>query len=1056
MIIEKFQQQVEAFPDKIAIKAGNRTINYSELNTYANQVAHAITAGDRDRDKTGNNTYAGVSLLFEHGADMIIGVMSVLKAGKIYVPLDVAYPSKRLLYMLENSESYLILTNESNLEVATQLAARAQVQIDILNIDTIVNQKTENTLAAPSLKVNPDSPAYILYTSGSTGRPKGVVQTQRNIMYYTRNWIQRFSITEADRMTLFSAFSHDGSVQDMFAALLAGATIYPYNIKTTDSTNPLYTLLMKEKITIWHSVPTLFRYFCNTLTEKNVFYDIRWVLLGGEPLRPNDLELFRAHFPNATLANVYGQTESSVSTICTISQTDLSDAVCLGDPLDETEILLVGEDGDVIETMGLGEIVVACDYIAPGYWRDEESSKKIFTHDDELGRLYWTGDLGRLTMDGLIKVMGRKDSQTKIRGFRVETGEIESVLLQHESVKEVVAMAKEDENIENYLCVYFVSDQIITPGEFREYLSRELPDYMIPRYFISLDQMPLTPNGKIHRRLLPEPEERMMAELVYVAPTNEIENKLAAIWQEVMAVEKVGINDNFIELGGHSLLVISILSKIHQEFQVELQLRDVFDNPTVKELSRVIMRSEESIFSSIQPTEDKEYYSATPEQKRMYVLNHFEGIATTYNITLINQIGGKPDRQRFEKSLQKLVERHEAFQTSFRLIEGGLVQVIHKAVDFQMSYITAGTGNLKEKNSIKQIINDFIRPFDLGKPPLLRASLIKMAEDKHLWLLDIHHIISDGLSQTILSNEFVRFYGGEELPGLKLRYRDYSEWHNHLLSPRQLKQQEEYWINLFKGDIPVLNLPLDFPRPALQSFEGDVVGFILGKEMTRQLNQLAKETSTTLYMVLLAMFNVLMHKYSNQEDIIIGSIIAGRKHVNLENIIGFFAKTLATRNNPAPNKSFVDFLQEVKTNTLNVFENQTYPFTQLVEKLGLAKDRSRNPLFDVVFVLEMMGMTLPGKSSQNIELNAAPQGYEFKTSMFDLSFEAMEKGSEILCGFQYCTKLFKRETIELMRDRFLILVGNILDNPQAKIQDLDYADPIEKEMRQIEEVEFDL
>jgi len=1072
MIIEKFQEQVKTFPAKIAVKAGNRAITYSELDTYANQVAHIIVERDKDRDTTSDKTSRQVSLLFEHGADMIIGVISALKAGKTYIPLDVTYPLNRLLYMLENSGSYLILTNASNFEAAAQLVARARVKIDILNIDTIVNQKAEDALnmntnakfAAP-LKVNPDSPAYILYTSGSTGRPKGVVQTQRNVMYYTRNWTRRFSITDSDRMTLFSAFSHDGSVQDMFAALLAGATLYPYNIKTTDSTNPLYTLLMKEKITIWHSVPTLYRYFANTLTEKNVFYDIRWVLLGGEPLRPRDLELFRTHFPNATMANVYGQTESSVSTICTISQTDISDVVSLGEPLDETKILLVGEEGDVIETMGVGEIVVASDYLAPGYWRDEESSTKVFTRDEEIGRLYWTGDLGRLTMDGLIKMMGRKDFQIKIRGFRIETGEIESVLLRHEAVKEAVVMPKEADNIEHYLCAYFVSDKTITPEEFREYLSRELPDYMIPRYFIPLEKMPLTPNGKIDRKQIPEPEEVMTEESVYVAPGSEVEKKLAAIWQEVLAVEKVGINDDFIKLGGHSLLVISIISKIHQEFHVELQLRDVFDNPTIKKLSPLVINSAQSVFFSIPCSEKKEYNLATPDQKRMFVLSQFVNIGTTYNLPGVRQLDGPLDGRQFDTVLRRLIQRHEALRTSFHLIHNQVVQIVHDDdnIDFHISYID--TGRKTTQNAPGEIISQFIRPFDLGNAPLFRAGLIKLEKDKHLLLLDFHHIISDGVSDIILNNDFLRLYKGEQLPGLKLRYQDYAEWLKLLSNTGKLKKQEDYWLDRFKGEIPMLNMPLDFARSVPQSFEGNVVGFRPGKEMTWQLNQMAKETGATLYMVLLAMFNILLHKYTGQEDIIVGSIIAGRPHVNLESIVGFFAKTVALRNFPAAHQPFDLFLEQLKINTLEAFENQLYPFDQLVEQLKLSKDGSRNPLFDVAFSMlnaeketpSSTGESGPGNDNRLIALQ---EGQEYTpkitTAMFDLLFDVYETRGEILCCFQYKTKLFRRETIELMKERFLILMANILNNRKTKIQDLDFAIPIEKEMSITGEIEFDL
>jgi len=1070
MIIEKFQQKVEEFPNKIAVKAGNRAITYRQLNTYANQVASAILAGDQQRHPTTDNLHQEVSLLFEHGADMIIAVIGALKAGKTYVPLDITYPFNRLIYMLENSDSYLVLTNRDNLSTAAQLVAQAQTKIDILNIDDIIDENAESTTDMKlNVNVNHDSLAYILYTSGSTGRPKGVIQTHQNVMYYTRNWIQRFSITDSDRMTLFSAFSHDGSVQDMFAALLAGATLYPYNIKTTASTDELYTLLMKEKITIWHSVPTLYRYFTNTLTEKNCFYDIRWVLLGGEPLRPHDLELLRTHFPTATLANVYGQTESSVSTICAISQTDMFDEVSLGEPLDQTKILIVGEDGEIIETTGSGEIVVACQHLALGYWHDQDSTQKVFTHDDELGSLYWTGDLGRLTMDGSIKVMGRKDSQIKIRGFRIETGEIESVLLQHEAVNEAVVIAREDEKNDSYLCVYMVADKTISPEELRKHLSRELPDYMVPRYFISLEEIPLTPNGKIDRQRLPEPAQVIASESVYVPPSNEIETKLVVIWQEVLAVEKVGIDDNFIELGGHSLLVVSIISRIHQEFQVELQLKDVFDHPTVRELSGLIMAAEASTFSSVPCSEKKEYYIATPDQERMYALNQFEGIGTTYNLAMTIQLNGPFDRHRFEGAFAKLIQRHESMRTSFRVINQQVVQVIHDpgTIDFQIPYIDLESEASSQNGArvIKETINRLIRPFDLGKAPLLRITLIKLRQDKHLLILDVHHIISDGMSEITLSHDFHGIYEGEELSALKLKYRDYSEWLDHLRCSGKIQKQEEYWLNCFKGEIPALNMPLDFPRPALQNFQGDLVHFRLGKEKIQQLNLMAKETGTTLFMILLAVYNVLLHKYTGQEDIVIGSIIAGRPHVDLEHIVGFFAKTLALRNRPAAHQPFDLFLEQLKNNTLEAFENQLYPFDQLIEKLKLVKNWSRNFLFDAAFLMLKVQNdrtpTAAGELKPEHEDRLIPvlygheYSYEIPTTMFELYLQIFEIGDELLGCIQYSTKLFKRETIELMKERYLTLVESILNNRTARIQDLDYTITIEKELNKVEEVAFD-
>ncbi len=1046
MIIKRFEEQVERFNACPAVKKGDRELTYGQLNDYASRIARAIIDGDTPAAANDNQRQA--ALLFEHGVDMIAAAIGALKACKIYVPLDISYPQKRLLNILKNSGTGLILTNIRNLPLAKELAGLVGGKIYVLNIDAIGAETPGTTFER---KASEDRPAYILYTSGSTGRPKGVFQTHRNVLYYIRNWIERFSITSSDRMSLFTSFTHDGCIQDIYSALLAGACLYPYSLKEggAGSIEELYMLLVKEKITLWHSVPSLFRFFANTLTEKDQFYHLRWVLLGGEPLREHDLRLFQDYFPHASLANVYGQTESSVSSICSITRENTFDDVCLGEPLDETKILVVGEDGDIKEKMGVGEIVVSSDYLAPGYWHDPEGSEAVFTPDEELGRLYWTGDLGRLNAVGTIKMMGRKDFQVKVRGFRVETGEIETVLLQYRTVKEAAVIAKPDAGGDNYLCAYLVSGETFSPEELRKYLSAELPDYMVPRYFIFLDKMPLNFTGKIDRLRLPEPEEAVVPESVYVAPTDEIEEKVAAIWQEVLGVEKVGINDNFIQLGGHSLLVISIIAKIHQAFDVELQLLDVFSKPTVKELACLIRDSNPSFFTHIEPAEEKEYYPLTFDQSGMFLLSQFEGIGVTYNITGIIPMDGDFDPQRFEKALRELIKRHESFRTSFLVVDDQPVQVIHKNedIDFQVHEINAEVG-------FKEIIADFIRPFDLSKAPLLRASLVKREQDKYLLLLDTHHIISDGVSQTLLAKEFGLLYEGEDLPGLKLRYRDYAEWENRYFLGGYLKRQEEYWLERFQGELPVLNLPLNYPRPEVQDFTGDIVIFALEQEVAEQIDRLAKETGATLFMVLLAMYYVLLYKYVCQEDIVIGSILAGRNHVDLESVVGMFVKTLALRNRPAGDKDFDTFLQEVKFNTLKAFENQDYPFSRLVKKLDIGNNRNRNPLFDVAFVLQSK-MTAVEKLSLKSEVKAAAYGYEIKTAKFDLTFEAVERRDGISCSFQYCSALFKRETIELLKERFLILVENILNNRQAKLQDLNYSIPIEKEIVKVKGIEFD-
>ncbi|HLP45705.1 MAG TPA: amino acid adenylation domain-containing protein, partial [Candidatus Kapabacteria bacterium] len=972
MIIKKFAEQVERFYEKPAIKKGDRELSYGQLNDYADRIARAIITGE---SPTAPGEEQQTALLFEHGIDMIAALLGALKACKTYVPLDISYPLKRQLYILENSGARLILTNNLNIGPAQELAGQMKIagrEIRILNIERIEDNQEKLPLSIVEREANGDRNAYIIYTSGSTGKPKGVYQTHRNVLYYTRNWIQRFSIIPGDRMSLFTSFTHDGCVQDIFSALLSGACLYPYSLKEGGSIEGLYMLLIKEKITIWHSVPSLYRFFTNTLTEKDLFYDLRWILLGGEPLRDYDLRLYRDYFPQARLANVYGQTESSVSAICSIGPKNTFEDMDLGEPLDETKIMLVNDDGQIVEKMGGGEIVVSSAYLAPGYWQDQENSDIAFTFDDELGHLYWTGDQGRLTVDGHIKIMGRKDFQVKVRGFRVETGEIETALLKYETIKEVAVTARPDSAGDNYLCAYIVSTGALTPEELRKYLTAELPDYMVPRYFLFLEKMPLNFTGKIDRQSLPDPEEINTGESTYAAPTDELEEKVAVIWQEVLGIEKVGIDDNFIQLGGHSLLVISIIAKIHQEFDVELQLLDVFSKPTVRELACLIRESNPSFFAHIEPAEEKEYYPLTLDQEGMYFLDQFQKIGVTYNLTGIIPMEGDFDPQLFEKTMRLLIERHDAFRTSFRILNDKPVQIIHKYqdIDFQVQKI-------ESQEELKKIVMDFVRPFDLSKAPLLRASLVKREQGKYLLLLDSHHIISDGVSQGILTNEFDLLYKGQDLPGLKLRYRDYAEWENKCSQAGYLKKQEEYWLQRFQGEIPTLNLPFSNPRPEVQDFTGDIIVFAIEKETSERIDQLVKETGSTLYIVLLAMYYVLLYKYTGQEDIVIGSILAGRNHVDIENVVGMFVKTLPLRNQPTGDKNFDTFLQEVKFNILKAFENQGYPFNHLVKKLDIGKNRNRNPLFDVAFILQTKMDTVEAeKPGVKLELKAASYGYE--------------------------------------------------------------------------------
>ena len=582
-IIERLEKQVKLFPKKIAIKTKNKQWNYKQLNQKINQIAAQILSLSTSKTEQ-------IALLFEHEAEMIAALLAVLKTGKIYVPLDATYPEARLNYILEDSQASLLLTNTINYDLANKLNLQQRV---IVNVDEILSENSDHNSHHFS-ELTPETVAYILYTSGSTGKPKGVIQTHRNVLHFIRNYTNSLKISPEDRISLLASISFDAAVIDIFGALLNGATLCLYDVKREDL-SLLPQWLESEKITIYHSTPTLYRYLIKEIStfnvnQQNLFPDLRLVVLGGEEVVKTDVEAYRKYFgENCLLINGYGCTESSFNSKYLINkQTNITNPkVSIGYPLGETEILLLDEEGN--NTQICGEIAIKSEYVAKGYWRQPELTKKVFLRDsqDIQKRIYHTGDWGRLRSDGTIEFLGRKDFQIKIRGIRVELGEIETNLNQHPQLKETVVIAKENQQGDKYLAAYLVSNQgqNVDIKQLRKFLAQKLPEYMIPNVFVALDAFPLTPNGKINRQALPEIDFSTSIEEEFIAPRNETEIKLAQIWQEILGREKIGIHDNFFALGGHSLLATQVISRLVNTFEIELPLRYLFESPTIETLS---------------------------------------------------------------------------------------------------------------------------------------------------------------------------------------------------------------------------------------------------------------------------------------------------------------------------------------------------------------------------------------------------------------------------------------------------------------------------------------
>ncbi|MGC5328107.1 amino acid adenylation domain-containing protein [Brevibacillus sp. SYSU BS000544] len=1039
MLVKKFEEQVCKSPHHHAIETDQKIYTYDRLNREVNKIARTLLKNHRNTDLSREKA----ALLFEHGAEMIVGMLAALKADLIYVPIDPGYPEKRAEFIIDHAEAKTIITNNLNMDLALRLRGSVDSAIQIINIDDMDEHVDESNVSIPARK---EEIAYILYTSGSTGQPKGVMQNHNNILHFINCYGKELSITENDRLTLFSSYCHDAAVMDIYSALLSGATLLPKDIRKQDSLESLVEWIKEKDISIWHSVPTLYRHFMNSLKSAIESRKLRLVVLGGEAVLSYDVEGFQNKFPHAVMYNLYGQTESSYNSGLFITHETVVDKITLGGVVDHTELLVVDEQGKMVEVMGEGEIVVVGKGVSLGYWKDEERTKAVFLQHADNRRMYRTGDLGRLLPDGKIEFMGRKDFQVKISGFRVELEEIESTLFHHESVKEAVVLAFMDNKAETCLRAYFVSDREVSDREWRSCLSKSLPHYMIPASFSRIDSIPKTSTGKTDRKALMELVQQTDSREEYIAPQNETEEKLARIWSRVFGIERIGIRDNFFHLGGNSLAGLRIAAEIYITFLRKIAVSEIFNRPCIEELAAWLNessfeRTSDMPFTEIECMEAQEYYPTSYVQKRLYAIQQGDRENTSYNELKICSIKGELDKERLEKAFGQLQERHEALRTSFHVVADEIVQKIHEQGNAAFSYHKCDESFNDRMEELDELIKDTIRPFDLSEAGLLRAHLMEW-NDASLLILEIHHIIADGFSTSILLKELFDLYEGKQLPDVKVQYKDFANWQNRLFNKGVLKEQEAYWLDQMKDEVPVLNLQTDHPRPSTQHVAGKTVFFELNERLAEKINHLLKSTGTTSYMLLSAALNILLAKYSGQEDIIIGTPVLGRTHPDLEQTVGMFVNTLAIRNTLGAGKTCREFLLEVKKQSLRAFENQDYDFGRLIEKLGAYASPNRNPLFDVMFSVQRFDI---GLIDNNSKLEVTEYPVQRNTAKFDLAL-IMSDENERLQGFiEYKTGLFEKQTIERLIEHFELILEAVTKDMDVFLQDIEIVTEAEKE-----------
>jgi amino acid adenylation domain-containing protein len=1027
----RFEQQVKQYPNQIAVKTQRYEWTYQHLNDKANQVAqHLLDACQ---------VSVQVALLFEHDAPMLAAIMGVLKAGKTYVPLAPDFPRERLEYMVQDSQAGVILTNNQNLSLAQSLINKT---IRLINIDDL--DSTRNNIYPT---VSPDSIAYILYTSGSTGRPKGVIQNHRNVLHFIRTYTNNLHITTDDKLTLLSFYSFDAAMIDIFAALLNGATLYPINLKEETFTT-LSAWLIQQQITIYHSTPTVYRHWLNTLTSEENFSQIRLIILGGEPVYKSDVDGYQKHFSSDCLfINGLGSTESSFSLQYFIDkQTKISrNEVPVGYPIENTEILLLDETG--VETEVYGEIAIKSPYLALGYWQQPELTQAVFITKDKQ-RLYRSGDIGRVLPYGSLEFVDRKDFQIKWRGFRIELGEIEASLSQHEAVKEAVVV------LDNILIAYVTLTTQIDEmsGKLRTWLKSRLPEYMLPASFTVLDQLPLTPNGKIDRKALPAPSIEIKTGAQPQTPTEDL---LAGLWASVLKRQTINRDDNFFELGGHSLLATQLIARIRDRFQIELPMRAVFEHPQLASLATAIEAATGTVRLppiEVQPDDSPKMLSFA--QQRLWFLNQFEeNNSATYNMPAALQLSGRLDMAALQQSLLWLLERHASLRTYFPTRKGQAsvqIQEIDQIDVLQihdLRHLSASDQNEEVQSRANQ---NAIEPFDLAQGPLFRASLLQLSEQRSVLLLNMHHIISDGWSMGIFIRDFQHAYTAfiqgtqpSQSP-LLIQYSDYAAWQRHWFIGSVLQQQVDYWHQQLAGCPELLELPTDKPRPPQQSYQGAHYSHRLSATLLKQVSDLSREQGVSVFMTLLSTFFILLSRYSRQDDLCVGSPIANRTHRQTEELIGFFVNTLVLRSQlkPEPNVKFTDLLQATRKTCLEAYAHQDIPFERLVEQLQPTRHLSQSPLFQVMFVLQNTeSVQLPG-----LEVTVLKPDYPI--AKFDLTLSIEEQAGQWHCIWEYATDLFEASTIERMAQHFEVLLTAIVDNSEQSISHLPML--TEQEVQQLQ------
>ena len=1047
-IHQLFEKQVERTPGAVAVIHKTERLTYRDLNERANQLAHYL-----QRLGVGAETLVG--LCVERSLEMIVGLLGILKAGGAYLPLDPESPAERLSYLLEDAQAGVVLTLKESAARLLSFEGRTVL------LDEEWERIAEESQREPESKAEEENLAYLIYTSGSTGRPKGVMVQHRNLVNYTLEICRQLGLWDGGderglQFATVSTITADLGNTCIYPSLVSGGCLHVLSYEVATDGEKYQQYVEEHPIDVLKIVPSHLRALLDAGARSTRMLPRRYLILGGEALRSELVERIAEREEGCQLINHYGPTETTIGTLTAPvmerGATRQSVTAPIGRPIGNTQSYILDREMKLVPVGMRGELYIGGEGVARGYRGNPELTAERFIPNEfslERGeRLYRTGDVCRYLPDGRIEFIGRADDQVKVRGYRIEPGEIEAVLGEHAMVKQSVIVGRDDERGNKRLIGYVVGSEELTAAKLKQYIREKLPEYMVPEAIVVMEELPLTPNGKIDRRALPEPGMRQTGiNEVRALPRTPTEELLCGIWQSVLGIDAIGIHDNFFDLGGHSLMAVTVIGRIRKTFQIEIAVSRLFEHPTVSVLASNIdeeIRSGRGLRTPpIVPTSRDGGLPLSFAQQRLWFIDQLSPGNVSSNIPGGIRLTGALNVDALERSLSEIIRRHESLRTRLVGTQGDAVQVIDRPGRWTLpveDLSDLSEGEI-EAEIQRRATADANQPFSLSLGPLLRIRLLRLKPDEHVILVTIHHIISDRWSLGVFRQELSALYEAfsqersSPLPELTIQYGDYAVWQRTQLQGQELERLAEYWKRQLKDAPPLLELPLDRVRPEKRRFRGDLYPVALSKELTDAAKKLGRDENATLFMTLLAAFNVLLHHYSGQDDLVVGTDVANRNQAETESLIGFFVNQLVLRTDLFGNPTFREILRRVREVALDAYTHQDLPFDKLVEMLKPERSLKYAPIFQVKLVLQNAPM--PPLEMANLSLADYP--VESGVSRLDLTLLFWEEEDGLKGTIEYDTDLFDAASITRLSQLFERILQFVTEQPQASMAEIKQA-----------------